>query len=105
MTKKKDKNSIMLVGLNQKLFITKWLTSLHRKAYSVPDCAKAIGISESALYMIEKGSRVPGLEVYFAMCLWASLDPCEYIMGTNEMIKKSNDDYLRKYPTHKTSDI
>lgn len=100
MTKKKSSSNAMIIALNTKKFIARWLHTAHRTAYSVPECAEAVGISESTLYMIESGKRVPGLEVYFSMCLWSGLDPCEYIIGVNEMMEKGEKDFFAKYPPH-----
>lgn len=94
----------MLIKLDKTRFLLKWKTSAHRKAYSVKECATAVGVSESGLYAIESGRNLPGLETYFNMCLWAGLDPCEYLLNTQEMLKKSDDDFYQRYPLQERVD-
>lgn len=87
-----------MITLNRDLFLIKWLTTEHRKCHTIKECAAAVGVTESALYAIEAKKRAPGLELYFSMCIWSGLDPCEYMMGVNELVEKSNADFFAKNP-------
>lgn len=98
MPSKTGKGKSKMIKLDKEYFLMKWRTSSHRQAHSVGECATAVGISESGLYSIESGRRLPGLETFFNMCVWAGLNPRQFLTGFEEMTKKSDEDFVKKYP-------
>lgn len=71
-------------------FLTKWMTSELRRTAGMGALAKLLKVSPSTISMVENEKRRPGVELYFGMCIASGLDPCDYLIGCNELIVESN---------------
>lgn len=93
-TKPPESNDIAHIGVRFGSLVRQ-----RRGRRTIPEVAKEIGISHSALYRIELGG-LPNLSTFAKVCVWLRIDPAE-ILGIS--FKKSEADTKREEVLRKSA--